>query len=167
MISLDDVVLWRHLDPRMGELCDDEVAQYADIIGDLPLIEINQHKELIDGWHRYVVARQTGWTVLPYFVAETAGDIDLAEKMRAASAVHRVAYDMQRRDWCMLLYRMGLKVQEISRRCDVSVSLVYHWTKEQRRADKAERDRKVLALDALRNETTENRGGTKSWAKHS
>lgn len=149
MISLDDVVLRRDLDPRMGELCDDKVARYAGIIGDLPPIEINQHEEMIDGWHRYVAARQTGWTHLPYFVTETAGDVDLAEKIWAANATFRVVYERhQRRAFAMLLHRMGLKAQEISRRCGVSQAQVYNWTKEQRRADKAERDWKVLALDA-------------------
>ena len=57
MIALDDVVLRRDLDPRLGERDDDLIAQYADIFDVLPPIEINQHNEVIDGWHRVRAAR--------------------------------------------------------------------------------------------------------------
>ena len=59
MIALDDVVLRHDLDPRLGERDDDLIAQYADIFDALPPIEINQHNEVIDGWHR-VLAAETG-----------------------------------------------------------------------------------------------------------
>ena len=46
------VVLRDDLDPRLGQRDDDLIAQYAEIIDELPPIEINQDNVLIDGWHR-------------------------------------------------------------------------------------------------------------------
>ena len=58
LIALDDVVLRDDLDPRLGERDDDLIQQYADIFDALPPIEINQHNEVIDGWHRVRAAKQ-------------------------------------------------------------------------------------------------------------
>ena len=78
MIALDDVVLRDDLDPRLGERDDDLIAQYADIFDALPPIEINQHKELIDGWHRVRAAEQAKRTEIAYVVVETVDDDDLS-----------------------------------------------------------------------------------------
>ena len=59
MIALDDVVLRDDLDPRLGDRDDEpDHAQYADIFDALPPIEINQHNEVIDGWHRVRAAER-------------------------------------------------------------------------------------------------------------
>ena len=56
MIFLDDVVLRDDLDPRFGDRDEDLIEQYADIFDALPPIEINQHGEVIDGWHHFLAA---------------------------------------------------------------------------------------------------------------
>ena len=71
MISLDDVVLRDDLDPRLGERDDDLIAQYADIFDALPPIEINQHNEVIDGWHRVRAAKHANRTEIAYVIVET------------------------------------------------------------------------------------------------
>ena len=79
MIALDDVVLRDDLDPRLGERDDDLIEQYADIFDALPPIEINQHNEVIDGWHRVRAAETVpSRTEIAYVVVETDGDDDLS-----------------------------------------------------------------------------------------
>ena len=60
MISLDDLVRRHDLDLRLGDRDDDLIEQYAEIFDVIPPIEINQDKEIIDGWHRYLAARCAG-----------------------------------------------------------------------------------------------------------
>ena len=81
LIALDDVVLRDDLDPRLGDRDDDLIAQYADIFDALPPIEINQHNELIDGWHRVRAAKHANRTEIAYVVVETKDDDDLADRM--------------------------------------------------------------------------------------
>ena len=78
MIALDDVVLRDDLDPRLGERDDDLIAQYADIFDALPPIEINQHNEVIDGWHRVRAAERAKRSEIAYVVVETVDDDDLS-----------------------------------------------------------------------------------------
>ena len=78
MIALDDVVLRDDLDPRLGERDDDLIAQYGDIFDALPPIEINQHNEVIDGWHRYLAAKHANRTEIAYVVVEIEDDDDLS-----------------------------------------------------------------------------------------
>ena len=97
MIALDDVVLRDDLDPRLGERDDDLIAQYADIFDALPPIEINQHNEVIDGWHRYLAAKQAKRTEIAYVVVETDGDDDLADRMWESNLRHGVQYTRDQR----------------------------------------------------------------------
>ena len=92
MIALHDVVLRDDLDPRLGDRDDDLIAQYADIFDALPPIEINQHNELIDGWHRVRAAEHANRAEIAYVVVETKDDDDLADKMWDANLRHGVQY---------------------------------------------------------------------------
>ena len=147
LISLDDVVLCDDLDPRLGDRDDDLIAQYADIFDALPPIEINQHNELIDGWHRVRAAEHAKRTEIAYVVIETKDDADLADKMWAANLKHGVQYTRdQRQTHGLKLHERGLKAKEIADRAGVGVNTVYRWTKAQREEAKQERDQDVIAL---------------------
>ena len=147
MISLDDVVLRDDLDPRLGERDDDLIAQYADIFDALPPIEINQHNEVIDGWHRVRAAEQANRTEIAYVVVETDGDDDLADRMWESNLRHGVQYTRdQRQTHGLKLHDRGLKAQEIAERIGVGASSVYRWTKEHRERIKQERDSEIHRL---------------------
>ena len=147
MIALDDVVLRDDLDPRLGERDDDLIAQYADIFDALPPIEINQHNEVIDGWHRVRAAEQTKRTAIAYVVVETDGDEDLRDRMYAANLRHGVQYSReQKRAYGATLHKRELSAKEIARLSGVGVSTVYRWTRELREQDKEERDVNIHRL---------------------
>ena len=149
LIALDDVVLRDELDPRLGERDDDLIAQYADIFDALPPIEINQHNELIDGWHRVRAAEHANRAEIAYVVVETKDDDDLADKMWDANLRHGVQYTrVQRQTHGLKLHERGLKAKEIADRVGVGASSVYGWTKEVRDKAKQERDDKIARLQA-------------------
>ncbi len=147
MIPLGDVVLRDDLDPRLGQRDGDLIQQYAEIFDELPPIEINQDKELIDGWHRVRAAERAGRSEIAYIVVETTGDDDLSDKMWAANLKHGVQYTrVQRQTQGLKLHGRGLKAKAIAERCGVGVNSVYRWTKELREKEKAEREHAVLEL---------------------
>ena len=147
MIALDEVVLRDDLDPRLGDRDDDLIAQYADIFDALPPIEINQHNELIDGWHRVRAAEHAKKTEIAYVVVDTKDDDDLADKMWDANLKHGVQYTrQQRKTQGIKLHDRGLTAKDISQRVGVSASSVYGWTKELRDKEKQERGAEIARL---------------------
>ena len=147
MIALDDVVLRDDLDPRLGDRDDVLIQQYADIFDALPPIEINQHNELIDGWHRVRAAERAKRKEIAYVVVETDGDDDLGDKMWAANLKHGVQYSRaQRQIRGVKLHKRKLTAQEIAERVGVGINTVYRWTKELRESEKQERDQAALEL---------------------
>ena len=147
LIVLDDVVLRDDLDPRLGDRDDALIAQYADIFDALPPIEINQHNELIDGWHRVRAAKHAKKTEIAYVVVETKDDEGLADKMWDANLKHGVQYTRaQRKTQGLKLHGRGLKAKEIADRVGVGASSVYGWTKEVRGKAKQERDAEIERL---------------------
>ena len=147
MISLDDLVLRQDLDPRLGDRDDELVEQYAEIFDVLPPIEINQDKEIIDGWHRYLAARRAGVAEITYVVVETRDDDDLADRMWEANRKHGVQYTRgQRKAYGVKLHGRGLSAKGIAERVGVGVSSVYGWTKELREKVKQERDSEIRRL---------------------
>ena len=147
LIALDDVVLRDDLDPRLGERDDDLIAQYADIFDALPPIEINQHNEVIDGWHRYLAAKQANRTEIAYVVVETKDDDDLSDRMWESNLRHGVQYTRdQRQIHGLKLHERGLAAKVVAQRVGVSASSVYSWTKELREKLKEERDSEIQRL---------------------
>ena len=146
MIALDDDVLRDDLDPRLSDRDDDLIEQYADIFDALPPIEINQHNEVIDGWHRVRAAEQAKRTEIAY-VVETDGDDDLADRMWESNLRHGVQYTRdQRQTHGLKLHGRGLVAKEIADRVGVSAATVRRWTEDQRERDRQLRNEAVLEL---------------------
>ena len=73
-----DEIKWRKdLYPRL-EPNATVIQQYAEDITVLPPIEINQHNELIDGYHRWTAHRKAQAETIAVFVTETTSDRHLA-----------------------------------------------------------------------------------------
>lgn len=144
LIALGDVVLRDDLDPRLGDRDGDLITQYADIFHALPPIAINQHNELIDGWHRVRAAERAKKTEIAYVVVETKDDEDLADRMWDANLRHGVQYTrVQRQTHGLKLHERGLKAKEIAERVGVGASSVYRRTKQYRENIKQERDSEI------------------------
>ena len=147
MISLDDVVLRKDLDPRLGERDVNLIQQYAEIFDALPPIEVNQKNEVIDGWHRVRAAQQAKRTEIACVVVETVDDDDLADRMWQSNLRHGVQYTRnQRKTRGLKLYERRISTSEIADRVGVSAATVRRWTKEQRSRDRQQRDALVIEL---------------------
>ena len=147
MIAREDVDLRDDLDSRLGQRDDGLIAQYAEILDELPPIEINQEIELIDGWHRFLAAKTVERTEIAYVMVQTDGDDDLRDRMYAANLRHGVQYSReQKRAYGIALHGRELSAKEIARLSGVGVSTVYRWTRELRDQDKEERDSEIQRL---------------------
>ena len=74
--KVSDIVYRQDLYPRIKQ--DPALVQrYAENIDVLPAIEINQHNELIDGWHRWTAHKSKECEEISVTVTKTASDNEL------------------------------------------------------------------------------------------
>ena len=78
LIPISDVVFRGDLYPRF-ELSIPTVEQYVEALDNLPPIELNQHKELIDGRHRWTAHKEAGRAEVPAIITQTSSDMHLLE----------------------------------------------------------------------------------------
>jgi hypothetical protein len=76
--KVDQIVFREDLYPRI-ETSAVTVQKYAEDLTVLPPIEVNQHDELIDGWHRWTAHKKAKAEELPVVVTETKSDAHLLE----------------------------------------------------------------------------------------
>jgi len=84
-IAVSDVVWRKDLYPRF-EPDPSRIQQYAEVIELLPPIEVNQHNELIDGYHRWVAHRKQELDFIEATVTHTGSDIELDRRSRTREA---------------------------------------------------------------------------------
>lgn len=86
-IKTNDVVFREDLYPRI-ETSAVTVQKYAEDLSVLPDIEVNQHNELIDGWHRWTAHKKNGVEEISAVVTETKSDAELLELAIERNATH-------------------------------------------------------------------------------
>lgn len=70
-------IIWREdLYPRF-EPSPAKIQEYAEVVELLPPVEINQHDELIDGYHRWTAHRKAKVEQISVTVTQTSSDADL------------------------------------------------------------------------------------------
>jgi DNA modification methylase/ParB-like chromosome segregation protein Spo0J len=84
-IPVNDVIFREDLYPRL-ERDPGLVQRYAEDLDVLPPIEVNQHRELIDGWHRWTAFKKQGRETIPTQVTQTASANELFELAAARNA---------------------------------------------------------------------------------
>ena len=77
-LRIDEVVFREDLYPRL-EWKPTTVQMYAEILDVLPPIEVNQHNELIDGWHRWTAHKKKERETIKVTVTQTNSDAELLE----------------------------------------------------------------------------------------
>jgi hypothetical protein len=87
-IRVSDVVFRKDLYPRGNNTSAETVQKYAEDLSVHPPIEINQHNELIDGWHRWTAHKKNKEETLQATVTETASDAELLELAIERNAKH-------------------------------------------------------------------------------
>ena len=86
-IAVSDVVFRKDLYPRI-ETNAVTVQKYAEDLEVLPPIEVNQLKELIDGWHRWTAHKKAKADKIKATVTKTASDAELLELAIERNATH-------------------------------------------------------------------------------
>ena len=77
-LGINDIIFREDLYPRL-EWKPTTVQMYAEILDVLPPIEVNQHNELIDGWHRWTAHKKKERKTIYVIVTQTNSDVDLLE----------------------------------------------------------------------------------------
>jgi hypothetical protein len=148
-IKVSDVVFREDLYPRI-ETSATTVQKYAEDLDVLPPIVVNQHNELIDGWHRWTAHKKNEVEFIEAEVVETTSDADLLEKAIRTNATHGLQLSMaDKEDMARKIYgatpekeRAGKK-DELASILSVSKSKVYEWLGRIDKDTKAKRDRRI------------------------
>ena len=123
--KVSEIVFRGDLYPRI-ETSPITVQSYAELLEILPPIEINQHNELIDGWHRWTAHKKAQAETIPVVVTETKSDAHLLEL-----AIERNA-------------RFGLQLSQEDKR--EMARKIYHQTADRDRDEKKKHLSQILSV---------------------
>jgi hypothetical protein len=151
-LPLSEVVFREDLSPRL-EKSARTVDQYAEDLSVLPPIEVNQHKELIDGWHRWTAHRKAGAERIAVMVTETAGEAHFLELAIRRNAAHGLQLSLEdKKDMARRIYngtpereREGKKKQ-LASVLSVSERTVRDWLSRIDKDAKEARDKRIFGM---------------------
>jgi DNA modification methylase len=152
IIKVSDVIFREDLYPRQ-ETVPALVQEYAEHLEQLPPIELNQHNELIDGWHRWTAHKKRGEKTIKFFRTETKSDLefmDLAAERN--SAFGRQLSQDDKRAWVRKRYAITPERERDARmkkywaqKLSVGERTVDRWLEDAERSAKAARDKRICA----------------------
>lgn len=141
-------IVWRQdLYPRF-EPNPATIQQYAESIDMLPPIEINQHNELIDGYHRWTAHRKAGVDTIPVTVTVTASDREfeiLAIRRNATHGLQLTSDEKKARARRLYTGKKGEK-EELAQLLAVSARTLHDWLSRIDKDMKDERDRRIAQM---------------------
>ena len=147
-----DTIIWRQdLYPRM-EFDPDTVQKYADNISVLPPIEVNQHHELIDGFHRLTAHKTVKVETIPVFITETISDAHLLELAIKRNAKHGLQLsEKDKRDLAVRLYLITPEQQRKGKKdflanlLSIDVRSLRNWLSRTDKETKEKRNKRIFA----------------------
>ncbi len=99
------------------------IQRYADNLDVLPPIEINQHNELIDGYHRWTAHRKVEAATIAVMVTPTTSDIEFLALAIERNSKHGLQLDEQdKRKMAIRLYAAGTGMDKADIAQTLSVS---------------------------------------------
>ena len=146
-INVSDVVFREDLYPRF-EPNPATIQQYAESIEFLPPIEVNQHNELIDGYHRWTAHKKVKADTIEATVTQTKSDKEFLELAIQRNVAHGLQLsNAEKKSFVLRLYT-GDK-DEKERFADlfkVSLRTVSNWTARRDKDLKEERNKKIFDM---------------------
>lgn len=148
-INVCDVVFRKDLYPRI-EHNQQKAQEYSENLEHLPPIEVNQHNELIDGFHRWTAHKLKDEKTISVTVTKTNSDDHLLELAIRSNAAHGLQLSQKdKKKMAILLYSRGDRgadrKKELAHLLSVTLRSVTEWVTD---LDKAEREaRKATILD--------------------
>jgi len=150
---LVSAVVYRHdLYPRI-ETSAVTVQKYAEDLSVLPPIEVNQHNELIDGWHRWTAHKKCGAETLPAIITTTASDAHLLELAIERNASHGLQLSQEdKRDMARRIYHATAerdrdeKKKQLAKILSVSDRAIREWLSRVDKDSKDARNKRIFEL---------------------
>ena len=123
------------------------IQQYAECIDLLPPIEVNQHNELIDGYHRWAAHKLIGRDTIAVTVTPTESDVELDRLgvQRNSTAGIQLSADekaKKARQW----FAAGIPEPQIAADLSVTMRTLSRWLADAKKTLKAERDQKIADM---------------------
>lgn len=151
-LPLESVKFREDLYPRI-ERSASTVQKYAEDLSVLPAIEVNQHGELIDGWHRWTAHKKVGVETVRARTTPTASDAEFLELAIERNAAHGLQLSQEdKRSMARQIYhatddreRDGKKAH-LARILSVSERTVRDWLSRIDKDAKDARNRRVFDL---------------------
>jgi len=120
--KLSEIVFREDLYPRINR--DPKLVQkYSENVEMLPPIEINQHNELIDGWHRWTAHKTLKLDDVPVKITETKSDTEFLALAIQRNAAHGMQLsDEDKKSMAVRLFNSGAGYDEDNIHTILSVS---------------------------------------------
>lgn len=151
-IPVTSVVFREDLYPRVSGSAE-TVQKYAEDLDVLPPIEVNQHNELIDGWHRWTAHRKVGAETIKAIVIETKSDAEFLELAIERNAAHGLQLSQSdKRDMARRIYastpekERDEKKAHLAKILSVSERTVRDWLSRVDKDAKEARNRRIFEM---------------------
>jgi len=146
-LKVADIVWRADLYPRF-EPNPAVIQQYAESIDHLPPVEINQHNELIDGYHRWTAHKKVGAEHIEVTVTQTASDNEFLRLAVRRNATHGLQLSNDEKKSLVLKLYTGRAEEkaEFAELLSVSDRTLMRWTARRDKDLKDERDRRIADL---------------------
>ena len=145
--NVSDIVWREDLYPRF-EPNPSVIQQYAESLDQLPPVEVNQHNELIDGYHRWTAHKVAKEGEIAVTVTETASDREFLRLAIQRNSKHGLQLSNEEKKSLVLRLYTGKteEKEEFVRLFSVSLRTIARWTSRRDKDLKAERDRKIADM---------------------
>lgn len=147
-VKVSDVVFREDLYPRIDR--DPAMVQrYSGNIECLPPIELNQYKELIDGWHRWTAHKTAKLEAIKAIITHTANESEfLALACRRNATAGKQLSEKDKGSMAVRLYNSGKGVtkEEIASVLSVTIRMVTDYLKDTEAAMLKQREETMLAM---------------------
>lgn len=151
-LPVDAVVFREDLYPRI-ETSAVTVQKYAEDLTVLPPIEVNQHNELIDGWHRWTAHKKAKAETIPVKVTKTASEAEFLELAIERNAAHGLQLSQgDKKDMARKIYsatpekERGDKKKQLAKILSVSERTIADWLSRMDKDAKEARNRRIFEM---------------------
>lgn len=149
-IKVSEVVFRKDLYPRI-EHNQAKAQEYSENIEHLPAIEVNQHNELIDGFHRWTAHKLAACDEIEATVTQTTSDDHLLELAIRSNAAHGLQLSQSdKKRMAIQLYSRGTRnadrKKELAKLLSVSLSAITGWVSDLDQAEREERKRIIIDM---------------------
>jgi len=150
--KVSEIIFRKDLYPRI-ETNAVTVQKYAEDLEVLPPIEVNQNKELIDGWHRWTAHKKAKADTIKVTVTKTASDAQLLELAIERNAKHGLQLSQEdKRDVARKIYHATSererdeKKKTLAQLLSVSERTIRDWLSRIDKDSKEARDKRIFDL---------------------